>query len=115
MVRRQKSGADVDPFCGGISHAFFSFVILIISICFALGTIIDNCYILTAAHCMKFREASEVAVSVGEHQISDMKDQMGYYPVKSITIHNEYNGEDDQAFDFALLELEKCIDFGDMR
>ena len=66
------------------------------------GVLIDDTWILTAAHCVYRLTANEVDVAVG---VFDLSSFMGSrIPVKNIRVHPQYNSTNSQN-DIALLEL----------
>lgn len=94
------------------------------------GTIINERYILTAAHCLKNLGAqSIVKVRVGEHDLSTDKDCEGPlnqrtcspgvqdFGVKEIIVHPDYDGTQDKnrkfkfQNDIGLIKIDGAIDF----
>jgi len=78
------------------------------------STIINEEWILTAAHCVEDEEASKVFVRVGDHDNADDSDtkfdKKQTLEVKKIIIHAGYD-TDSGNNDVALLKLKKKIDF----
>lgn len=66
------------------------------------GVLIDDTWILTAAHCVKGRTAGEIEVAVGIYDLSNFAGPR--IPVKSIHIHPQYNSTQ-LTKDIALIEL----------
>ena len=73
------------------------------------GSIIDDQWILTAAHCVDNIRASQVNVIVGEHnrQRADGEELFG---VSEVIVHENYVSSP-PSNDYALLKLNQKIDF----
>ena len=67
------------------------------------GSLLSSRTVLTAAHCVQWRKASEVVVVVGEHDIQ-LSDGEERHAVCDITVHEEYRSRDNNH-DLALLTL----------
>ncbi|XP_073962448.1 venom serine protease-like isoform X2 [Choristoneura fumiferana] len=78
------------------------------------GTIIEKRYVLTAAHCVVGRDAQEVAVVVGEHDITvgDSPATQGIN-VQQITTHPQFSSSN-YDYDIAILRLAEDITFSDL-
>ena len=66
------------------------------------GVLIDQRWVLTAAHCVQGMSASEIQVAVGAWDLTSFTG--GRIPVKSLTIHPQFNSATSYN-DIALLEL----------
>uniref|UniRef100_T1JCW7 Peptidase S1 domain-containing protein n=1 Tax=Strigamia maritima TaxID=126957 RepID=T1JCW7_STRMM len=78
---------------------------------FCGGTVINNIYILTAAHCVIGRNPNEFHVILGLHDKWNAGQlHHGTYFIKSITIHPHYD-QNTVDNDIALLQLTSHVDF----
>jgi len=68
---------------------------------FCGGSLIDESYILTAAHCIEDAQASEIQVVVSEYHLQETSQQEQVIAIKNIYMHQGY-GDDN---DIAVLEL----------
>ncbi|XP_063889778.1 trypsin-1-like isoform X1 [Scylla paramamosain] len=77
------------------------------------GSVINNKYILTAAHCVKGDDASSLVVGVADHDMYSTTDDVpGVTDLKSveqIIIHSGY-GSNGYDYDIALLKLKETLD-----
>lgn len=74
---------------------------------FCSGVLIENSWILTSAHCVYERTATQVNVAVGVFDLSTFSGNR--IPVKNIRIHPQYNSSSIRN-DIALLELSQPVD-----
>ncbi|KAK6618992.1 hypothetical protein RUM44_003373 [Polyplax serrata] len=79
---------------------------------FCGGTIISHFYILTAAHCLMQKTPKNVAILVGDHDISvgSDTDSAKLYIAMSFSIHPNYN-TGNQKNDIALIRVKEKIEF----
>merc|ERR1712112_314698 len=76
------------------------------------GTLINDRWVLSAAHCVPSRHPSSVQIVLGEHDFSKTDETESIRrKVKQIVTHSDYMVESPQDYDFALLELEEPVDF----
>ncbi|CAF1004778.1 unnamed protein product [Brachionus calyciflorus] len=78
------------------------------------GSLISDQHVLTAAHCVTDLTPETAAVLVGLHNLDSItKDN--YYPVESISIHEEYTGSSSNyiANDIAVIKLSNPIERSD--
>ena len=74
------------------------------------GAIINDRYVLTAAHCMVGKRASKIQVILGEHDWTTKSEtQEDRYDVDKIIIHPRAGDQAQFDYDFALLRLVKTI------
>lgn len=66
------------------------------------ATLIDNNWILTAAHCLYNRE----------HELVFARHQNQKYRIETIFIHPDYSSDNDEVNDIALVQLKDAIDEG---
>ncbi len=83
------------------------------------GTIIDEKYILTAAHCLHYRKSDvllpveNVEVVVGDHVTTTVQaSERAYFPQRFL-LHEDYN-RTTLANDIALVELTEAIEYNDV-
>ena len=81
------------------------------------GTLINDQWVLTAAHCTHneaFDEPTEIGVLLGAHNLDDdeeeVKGDLTYRKVTNITQHHEYDSQTNN-YDFSLLKLNEPLDF----
>ena len=81
---------------------------------FCGGTLVASKYVITAAHCMKGKTADQMAVRIGDHELSTDTEPLTLPPktvnVKTITDHPDYNQNIVDGYDISLLELEEELD-----
>ncbi|XP_037082340.1 chymotrypsin-2-like [Pollicipes pollicipes] len=76
---------------------------------FCGGSVINNRYVLTAAHCTEEKTASQIQVLLGDHRIG-VPDGESRYSVVQILDHPQYVNVT-IGFDFSLLRLDRNIVF----
>ena len=62
---------------------------------------------LTAAHCLEFANKTDLAVVVGDHDLSDPNDGQQKFSVSNVIIYPGF--EDFESTDFAVIELEGSV------
>ncbi|KAF0289471.1 Trypsin-7 [Amphibalanus amphitrite] len=78
------------------------------------GTVINNRYVLTAAHCTAdLQSASEIQVLLREHRIGTSDGEIRY-SVAQIIDHPSYTNASGSGYDFSLLKLSSTIDFSSL-
>ncbi|XP_043231491.1 trypsin-1-like [Amphibalanus amphitrite] len=75
------------------------------------GTVINDRYVLTAAHCTVGRSADRLEVLLGEHAMF-LADGERRVAVAAVTEHPRYRSVDTTGYDFSLLRLAQQLDFG---
>jgi secreted trypsin-like serine protease len=80
---------------------------------FCGGAVIDNRWILTAAHCTKKFTAPQVKVVLGDFRKNQTGDTERMYSVEKIIQHPEYNKTISLDYDYALIYLESDIVMND--
>ncbi|XP_037082241.1 transmembrane protease serine 3-like [Pollicipes pollicipes] len=73
------------------------------------GTIINNQYVLTAAHCVAGLNAYHLKVFAREHNRTTSDGELGL-PVSSVIVHPSFSNES-LAYDVALLRLSRPLNF----
>ncbi|XP_043237002.1 trypsin-1-like [Amphibalanus amphitrite] len=74
------------------------------------GTVINDRYVLTAAHCTVGRSADRLEVLLGEHAMF-LADGERRVAVAAVTEHPRYRSVDTTGYDFSLLRLAQRLDF----
>ncbi|XP_069701693.1 chymotrypsin-2-like [Periplaneta americana] len=77
---------------------------------FCGGSILNEIYILTAAHCVSNEDASKLSILVGT---VDLRDGGERYNVEAITVHEDYNVTNNAINDIAVLKLQSAISFNE--
>ena len=80
---------------------------------FCGGTVINNRYVLTAAHCTAGQRASRIQVLLREHRIGTSDGEMRFN-VEQIIDHPSYTSASGTGYDFSLLKLSSTIDFSNL-
>uniref|UniRef100_A0A182N236 Peptidase S1 domain-containing protein n=1 Tax=Anopheles dirus TaxID=7168 RepID=A0A182N236_9DIPT len=76
------------------------------------GSILNNLWILTAAHCVDYTTPLTQTVQVGRTNISRTVDE-SVFAIEDVVIHSGYNPADSYIDDIALLKLRKPLVFSD--
>ncbi|KAK6191996.1 hypothetical protein SNE40_003553 [Patella caerulea] len=79
------------------------------------GILIAANRVLTAAHCVDGRSASQFRVVLGEHRLSNTDGTEQYFNLASLVMHPSYNGNNNNdgfAHDFAVLRLSGSANTG---
>ncbi|XP_037084999.1 proclotting enzyme-like [Pollicipes pollicipes] len=74
------------------------------------GTVINNRYVLTAAHCTAGSSASRIQVLLREHRIGTSDGELRF-SVSQIIDHPAYSSASSSGYDFSLLKLSTTINF----
>ncbi|XP_064620658.1 elastase-1-like [Lineus longissimus] len=77
------------------------------------GSIINNRWILSAAHCFKTRRTDQFKVVVGEHSQHMREGTEAGHLVERLVIHERWAGQATDDHDIALLKLQTPINFND--
>lgn len=76
------------------------------------GSLINDRWVLTAAHCTQGKQPSSISVILGEHNTQEIHEtNMIKRTVIKIVDHPNYNGGNTD-YDFSLLKISGFIDFG---
>jgi trypsin len=78
---------------------------------FCSGTVISANYILTAAHCVENRKPGSIRAltgSIGTYYY--YYSNVGYFNIKKIVLHPNYNRENSYNNDIAILQLSRPLD-----
>uniref|UniRef100_A0A3B1J2P0 Neurotrypsin n=1 Tax=Astyanax mexicanus TaxID=7994 RepID=A0A3B1J2P0_ASTMX len=77
------------------------------------ATLINSCWLLTAAHCFK-RDASRYVVKLGDYHTEEQDDFERVLPLERVEVHRKYSNES-WEHDVALIRLKgaegKCVSF----
>ncbi|CAG0900244.1 unnamed protein product [Darwinula stevensoni] len=74
------------------------------------GALINDRYILTAAHCIRNAKIDNLRILLGEHDLISSSDGISL-KVSRVIDHPGYDREDTRDHDIGLLELEEPVDF----
>lgn len=80
---------------------------------FCGGVILDNNFIVTAAHCVNGRDPEDVEALLGEHDVSDDNDGATNHVIVEITIHPRYGAAFGNDNDIAMMRMLQPITFSD--
>ncbi|XP_043210235.1 coagulation factor IX-like [Amphibalanus amphitrite] len=75
------------------------------------GSVINNRYVLTAAHCTDGKDASQIQVMLGDLRIGTTDAGEQRYSVVQIIEHPQYTSASGSGWDFSLLKLDREITF----
>uniref|UniRef100_H3A8Q2 Ovochymase 2 n=1 Tax=Latimeria chalumnae TaxID=7897 RepID=H3A8Q2_LATCH len=81
------------------------------------GSIINELWVITAAHCVASIDESEVdflTVTVGEYNLHEAEEEEENFSVSKVIIHPKFNAYLAISYDIALLQLHANITFGKM-
>ena len=78
------------------------------------GTVINNQWVMTAAHCTAGESAGRLQVLLGKHSTNSDNNQIRVN-VAQIVSHPKYNTGTALSHDFSLLKLSSTLDFSDIR
>jgi len=89
-LSKMEDGRDADPYCG--------------------GTLVNSRHIVTAAHCTHNKTANSIAVTIGDHNISETatEPEERWISVEEIIEHPGYDG--DVVNDIAVIRLAEEVD-----
>ena len=73
---------------------------------FCGGSILNEDYVITAAHCVKGKSPTSFKVIAGTVDLSKAVSELSKHSVKEIYIHEKYNSEDSWINDIALIKVE---------
>lgn len=81
---------------------------------FCGGTLINNRYVITAAHCFNSLRKSTTRVMLGAHDLGKLRNATVYY-LEKVIVHKKYEPDSiDQKWDLALIKLDRDVVFTDM-
>ncbi|XP_043192075.1 chymotrypsinogen A-like [Amphibalanus amphitrite] len=75
------------------------------------GSVINNRYVLTAAHCTDGKDASQIQVMLGDLRIGTTDTGEQRFSVQQIINHPQYTSASGSGWDFSLLKLDREITF----
>ena len=79
------------------------------------GSLINSRYVLTAAHCMIRKSASRIQVVLGDHDWTTKAEGPDFrFGIAEIVRHPRFGKRAQYDFDFALLKLDRAVDFNRM-
>lgn len=79
------------------------------------GSLVNSRYVLTAAHCMASKTARRIQVVLGDHDWTTKSEGPDYrFGVSEIIRHPRFGKRAQYDFDFALLKLDREVDFNRM-
>jgi len=76
------------------------------------GTLIDEEWVMCAAHCFDNRDASQYYVKLGEHNLKEYSKYEQMRRASEVHVHPQYNTEN-QDYDLALIRLEKKVNLNE--
>ncbi|XP_036138929.1 mite allergen Der f 3-like [Monomorium pharaonis] len=74
---------------------------------FCGGSVLNNYYVITAAHCVENQNARDIKVVAGTINLTDPKSE---HNVVKITVHKEYDPSNSYINDIALLKVDRSLE-----
>ncbi|XP_033225050.1 venom serine protease 34-like isoform X2 [Belonocnema kinseyi] len=106
IVGGENTGVNEYPMMAGIVDLLYVHV-------FCGGSIISNKHVLTAAHCLRNRDADELAVLIGDHDLTTGRDaNASLFRIYNYVLHPSFSlTKRNSDFDIAIITVTDIIQF----